>query len=198
MRKLLLLIIPFMGLVAGQNGAPISPFFGLQAGMNYSNFDPDDGAGNYSGVGFQVGLGMGIELSEIVGIMISPTYRATSFDRTVLNVDMGADYSNFYLPFIFQLKAGMLQVAPFLGFGLAGNFQLDGTAYIGSLKSSIEDLENDFLFLTTFGADIKLNKIKFTPEFSFNYNLTADDPDTQSRGESNYDFHFSLGIFFIP
>ncbi|MEO0129707.1 MAG: outer membrane beta-barrel protein [candidate division WOR-3 bacterium] len=198
MKKLLILTLLPIVCIFAQNELPVKTFFGLQTGINHSNFDPDDGAGNYSGLGFQIGLGMGIEFSPVFGIQMTPTYKKTAFDRTVLNIEMGADYNNFYLPIVFQLKAGMLPVAPYLGLGFAGNFQLGGTAYIGSIKNSIDDLENDFLFLFSFGTDIKLTKAKITPEFTFNYNLTADDPDTQNRSESNYDFHFSLGIFYTP
>jgi len=184
--------------VLAQKGAPVKTFFGLQTGMNHSTFDPDDGAGNFSGLGFQIGLGMGVEFANILGIQITPTFQTTSFDRTVLNIDMGADYNNLYLPFILQLKAGMLPVAPYLGLGFAGNFQLDGTAYLGSVKTSIDDLENDLLFLFSFGTDFKLTKVKITPEFSFNFNLTADDPDTQNRAESSYSFDISLGVYYTP
>jgi len=198
MKKLIILISLPMLFVLAQNGAPVKTFFGLQAGMNHSTFDPDDGAGNFSGLGFQIGLGMGVEFANILGIQITPTFQTTSFDRTVLNIDMGADYNNLYLPFILQLKAGMLPVAPYLGLGFAGNFQLDGTAYLGSVKTSIDDLENDLLFLFSFGTDFKLTKVKITPEFSFNFNLTADDPDTQNRAESNYSFDISLGVYYTP
>jgi hypothetical protein len=177
---------------------PVEAFFGIQTGINHSNFDPDDEAGNYSGLGFQVGLGMGVEFGNIFGLRITPSFKTNSFNRTVLNIDIGADYNNLYLPFAFQLKAGMLPIAPYLGLGLAGNFQLDGTAYIGSFKKSIDELENDLLFLFSFGTDFKLAKAKITPEFLFNVNLTADDPDTENRSESYYDFHFSLGVFYTP
>ncbi len=198
MKKLLILITMPIIFVQAQNELPVKTFFGFQAGMNHSNFDPDDGAGNYSGLGFQIGLGMGIEFSPVFGIQMTPMFKKTAFDRTVLNIEMGADYSNFYLPIAFQLKAGILPVVPYIGLGFAGNFQLDGTAYIGSIKNSIDELESDFLFLFSFGTDFKLPKAKITPEISFNYNLTANDPDTQNRTEGNYDFHFSLGIFYTP
>ncbi len=196
-KSLILISLPIMFLLA-QDGVPVKTSFGLQVGINHSTFDPDDEAGNFSGLGFQIGLGMGVELSNFFGIQITPMFRTTSFDRTVLNIDMGADYSNFYLPFTFQLKAGMLPVAPYLGLGFAGNFQIDGTAYFGSIKNSIDELENDLLFLFSFGTDVKLKKAKISPEFAFNYNLTADESDTQNRSESNYDFHFSLGVYYTP
>uniref|UniRef100_A0A7V0Z520 Outer membrane protein beta-barrel domain-containing protein n=1 Tax=candidate division WOR-3 bacterium TaxID=2052148 RepID=A0A7V0Z520_UNCW3 len=198
MKRLIILISLPMAFIRAQTELPVKTFFGLQTGMNHSTFDPDDGAGNFSGLGFQIGLGMGVEFANIFGIQIAPTFKTTSFDRTVLNVDMGADYNNLYLPFTLQLKAGMLPVAPYLGLGFAGNFQLDGTAYLGSLKTSVDDLENDLLFLFSVGTDFKLTKVNLTPEFSFNFNLTADDPDTQNCVESNYGFDISLGVYYTP
>jgi hypothetical protein len=197
MKRLLLFTILPVLFVSPQTF--VNPYFGFQTGLNYSIFDPKDEAGNLTGLGFQFGLGMGIEFLNTFDLEIAPSFRTTSFERTVLNIETGADFKNFYIPFIFKLRAGTLPVVnPYLGLGIAGNFQIDGTAYVGSFKSSIDDLENDLLFLVSVGTDIKLAKIKMTPDFKFNYNLTADDPDTEDRSEENYDFHFSFGISYAP
>jgi len=199
MKKMNFLLLILSTFLAGQCLMPVKSYFGLQTGLNYSNFDPDDNAGTLSGVGFQIGLGMGIEILNTIGIQMTPMFKTTSFNRTILNVETGANFNNFYLPVFLQLKAGMLPaVSPYFGLGFAGNFQMDGAAYIGSLKSSIDDLENDLYFSLSLGTDIKLIKLKVTPEFTFNYNLTADDPDTQNRTETNYDFHLSVGVFYTP
>jgi hypothetical protein len=142
---------------------------------------------------------MGIEIVNTIGLQMAPMFKTTSFNRTILNIETGANYRNLYLPFILQLKAGMVPVvSPYFGIGLAGNFQVDGEAYIGSIKSNIDDLESDLCVLLSLGTDIKLIKLKLTPEFTFNYNLTADDPDTPNQTEANYDFHLSVGIFYTP
>ncbi|MEO0184994.1 MAG: outer membrane beta-barrel protein [candidate division WOR-3 bacterium] len=197
-RMAFLFIIPLI-FVAAQDVTPVRSYFGLIAGLNYSNYDPKDNAGNLSGMGFQIGLGMGIEIGSAIGIQIAPMFRTTSFNRPILGVDTGANFDNLYLPLSFQLKAGMIPViSPYLGIGMAGNFQLSGTAYLGEIRSTINNLENDLLFTFSLGTDIKLKKMKVSPEFSFNYNLSADDPDTQNRTETNYDFHFSVGFFYTP
>ncbi|MGB9720631.1 MAG: outer membrane beta-barrel protein [bacterium] len=199
MKKMTLLLIIPLVFVAGQCVTPLKSYFGLIAGINYSNYDPKDNAGNLSGIGYQVGMGMGMEIGSTIGIQMAPMFRTTSFNRTILGIETGANYNNLYLPLLFQLKAGMIPVvSPYLGIGLAGNFQLNGTAYIGEIHSSIDDLENDLLFALSLGTDIKLIKLKISPEFTFNYNLSADDPDTPNRTETNYDFHFSAGIFYTP
>ncbi len=199
MKKMAFLSFVLLSFVAGQDAPPVKSYFGLVTGLNYSNYDPKDNAGNLSGIGFQVGLGMGIEIGSTIGIQIAPMFRTTSLSRPILGIDTGANFDNLYLPLSFRLNAGMIPViSPYLGIGITGNFQLSGTAYIGEIRSSVDDLENDLLFTFSFGTDIKLTKIKVSPEFAFNYNLSADDPDTQNRTETNYDFHFSVGLYYTP
>ncbi len=193
------IILLIMGiLLSGQSMNHVNAYFGLQTGFNYSTYDPDDEAGTFTGTGFQIGLGMGVDVNTF-GVRVAPVFKTTSFNRTIINIETGANYNNLFLPVSLQLKAGMVPiVSPYLSAGLAGNFQLDGTAYIGSLKSSIDDLENDLLLSLALGTDIKVTKLWITPEFSFNYNLTAEDSDTQNRAESSYDLSFSVGIYYAP
>ncbi len=199
MKKIIFLLFALTIILDGQCLTPFKAYIGPLMGINYSNFDPKDNAGTLSGTGFQIGLGMGIEILNTLGLQMAPMFKTTSFNRTILNVPTGVNFNNFYLPVSLQLKAGVLPlVSPYFGLGLAGNFQMDGTLYVGELESSVDDLENDIYFSLSLGTDIKLIKLKITPEFAFNYNLTADDPDTQNRTETNYELNFSVGIFFTP
>ncbi len=199
MKNIAIILLVIGTLLWGQPGNPVSGYFGLQTGFNYSTLDPDDNAGALTGTGFQIGLGMGIDFNQVIGIRFAPVFKTTSFNRTIINIETRANYNNMFLPVLFQLKAGMVPVvSPYLSAGLAGNFQLSGTAYIGSLKSSIDNLENDLVFSLALGTDIKLTKLWLTPEFAFNLNLTADDSDTQNRTESSYDFSFCVGIYYAP
>ncbi len=199
MKKIIFLLFALTIILTGQCLTPFKAYIGPLIGPNYSNFDPKDNAGTLSGTGFQIGLGMGVELFNTLGIQMSPMFKTTSFNRTILNVPTGANFNNLYFPVSLQLKAGALPlVSPYFGLGLAGNFQMDGTLYVGELESSVDELENDLYFSLSLGTDIKLTKLKITPEFAFNYNLTADDPDTQNRTETNYELNFSVGIFFTP
>lgn len=199
MKKIIFLLFALTIMLTGQCLTPFKSYIGPLVGINYSNFDPNDNAGTLSGSGFQIGLGMGVELFNTLGIQMSPMFKTTSFNRTILNVPTGANFNNLYFPVSLQLKAGVLPlVSPYFGLGLAGNFQMDGTLYVGELESSVDELENDIYFSLSLGTDIKFIKLKITPEFAFNYNLTADDPDTQNQTETNYELNFSLGIFFTP
>lgn len=199
MKKIIFLLFALTIILDGQCLTPFKSYIGPLVGMNYSNFDPKDNAGTLSGSGFQIGLGMGIELLNTLGLQMAPMFKTTSFNRTILNVPTGANFNNLYLPVSLQLKAGALPlVSPYFGLGLAGNFQMDGTIYVGKLETSVEELENDLYFCLSLGTDLKLIKLKITPEFAFNYNLTADDPDTQDRTETNYELNISVGIFFTP
>lgn len=199
MKKIIFLSLVFTVILAGQCLTPIKSYIGPFMGINYSNFDPKDNAGTLAGTGFQIGLGMGVEFLNTIGIQMSPMFKTTSFSRTILNIPTGVNYNNLYFPVSLQLRAGILPlISPYFGLGIAGNFQLDGTLYVGELETSVDDLENDLYFCISLGTDIKLVKLKITPEFAFNYNLTADDPDTQNRTETNYELNFSVGIFYTP
>lgn len=196
MKKLIFFISIF---AYGQSIIPIKSYFGLNAGINYSIFDPVDEGGNYSGTGLGAGMSLGLEVLNLLCLQVSPSFRTTSFNRTIVNAKMGANYKNFYLPFEFLLKAGMMPVvSPYLGLGIAENYQLSGEAYLENISTNIEDLENDTYFLCLLGTEIKLIKLKISPNFRFGYNLTADDPDTQNRSEKNYEFDFTLGFYYSP
>ncbi|MGQ9665281.1 MAG: hypothetical protein ACUVQ3_08095 [bacterium] len=199
MKKIIFLSLVFAVILAGQCLTPIKSYIGPLIGINYSNLDPKDNAGTLSGTGLQLGLGMGVEMLNTIGIQMAPMFKTTSFRRTILDIPTGANFNNLYLPLSLQLKAGILPlVSPYFGLGIAGNFQLDGTLFVGELETSVDDLENDLYFCISLGSDIKLVKLKITPEFALNYNLTADDPDTQNRTETNYELNFSVGLFYTP
>jgi hypothetical protein len=214
MRKLLIIIVLFAIYAYGQClGGPISTRFGIKTGLVYSTFDPDDNTGGLSGMGFQIGLGMGTDIMNALSIDMTPQLRTTSFGRTdeILGTEIKTtiSYTNLYLPVQFSLKAGMLPVlAPYIGIGLAGNFQMSGTVRVETEGSAIEsdidkeDLENDFFLVGAVGTDIKLVNFKIVPEISINYNLTADlhnenNPNQTYDGE-NIDLHFAVGFYFSP
>ncbi|MEO0216452.1 MAG: outer membrane beta-barrel protein [candidate division WOR-3 bacterium] len=200
MKKLvLILFILLLASASGQCLALVKSYFGLKTGINYAIFDPDDEAGNFTGVGLGIGLGLGIDILNTLDLEFAPSFRTTSFNRTVINIQHGANYTNFYLPFELKLKAGMLPVVnPYFGLGFAENIQLSGEAYIGEVKTEIDELENDLFLLFSLGADISFIKLKISPDFTFNLNLSADDPDTQNRSEKNYEINFAVGIYYTP
>ncbi len=200
MKKMTLLFLLFIvASASGQCLALVKSYFGLKTGINYSILDPDDEAGNFTGVGLGIGLGMGLDILNTIALEFAPLFRTTSFNRTVMNIQHGFDYTNLYLPLELKIRAGMLPVvSPYLGIGLAQNIQLSGEAYIGGWKTEIDDLESDLHLLFPLGVEIKFVKVKINPEITFNLNLTADDPDTPNRSEKNYEIDYNLGIYYTP
>ena len=183
---------------SGQCLTAPNPYAGIKTGINYGTLDWGNDADNWTGMGFQIGLGFGIDLTNSVGVEVAPAFRTTDYSTTVLNTPIGARFLNLWLPAHFLLKAGMIpNITPFIGLGLADNIQLDGTGFIGELESDVEDLENDVYVGFIFGLDVKFVKMKISPEFSFDYNLTANDEDT-SNSEKVYDIHAQVGIFYAP
>jgi hypothetical protein len=180
---------------------------GLKPALNLTTFNPDDGAGNYTGAGFNIGFGLGLDVGNF-GIEMTPSFRTTNYSRTqtiIVDITTSGHFNNFYLPVHFLLKAGAIPlVAPYLGLGFAFDIQNSGYWAVTSggttIKTDVpsDQLENDLFFSVVLGADIKQSHFKYVPEITFDYNLTADDPDTGNRTESNYDFTISIGLYFTP
>jgi hypothetical protein len=183
----------------GQDMSPVKSYAGLKIGFNYGNFDPGNSGNNLTGTGFQAGFAFGMDLARVLGFEFAPTFRMSEYATTVLNVPVGVRYTNLWLPVNIAIKAGMIPiVTPYFGISVAGNFQLDGTGYIGEAESDVSELENDAYIGLVLGTDIKLPKAKIVPEFSFNFNLTADSEDTPNVTESVYDFHMQVGLYYAP
>jgi len=204
MKKFIIIFFVMISIISAQCMMPIKSMVGLKIGLNYTIYNPDDGQGNLSGIGMHFGLAMGMDIVNTIGIQIVPSYRATSYSRTINNVTAIFKFNNFYIPVNLLFKAGSTPVvSPYLGIGGAGNFQLNGRWRIESNGFGIdgeiesEDLEDDLFLALILGLDIKLIKFNISPEMSFNYNLTADDPDTVNNTEKNYDLHFSIGFFYL-
>jgi len=208
-KKLLIILFLLSVYAYGQCcfSGPISTRMGVKAGVNYCVVDADDDLGKLDGFGWHIGLGMGTDILDFLAIDMAPQIRSTVYSRTVdiigLPVTTSRSFTNIYLPVLLSLKAGMVPLmSPYFGIGIAGNFQLDGTMRIESdglaIEDDIDELENDLFFIAALDAEIKLIKLKISPEVSLNYNLTADDPDTPNQTERNYDIHLSVGFHYSP
>lgn len=178
---------------------------GIKPGFNFTTYDPDDGGGSLSGIGLNVGLGLGVDAGPF-GFEIAPSFRTTSYSRTdePWNTTISWHYNNIYLPVRAKLIANLPGAAPFLGLGCAFDFQSSGWFELKAGGSSIrtdipeDDLENDVFGSLILGADIKMPRAKITPELAFDYNFTADIDETSNRSESNFDLTFSLGFYYCP
>lgn len=212
----LLFIKPLLGIKGGLN-------YGK---CDFSPYGRFDGWGMHIGLGTGIEV-LGIleieiapsfqrsEYSRLVAqsVKVSDTFIVIIPDTLILGEPSGESdvsvitatyqYNNLYLPFTFYLKyATMTLISPYIGIGGAYNFQLSGVQKIesnGNVKeNNITDLENDFYLSLILGVDIKLIRLRISPQLSLNYNLTVDNPDTKDQIEKNYDLRISLGLFYIP
>jgi hypothetical protein len=208
MKKIICLLT--LAALAGfaQSPTTITGAIGIKPGLNMTTYNPDDGEDNLSGVGLNIGFGLGLDVGNI-GVALAPSFRTTNYSRTTATIlgdyTLSGHFQNFYLPMHVLLKANDIgTTAPFLGLGFALDFQNDGywavTSGSTTIKTDVpsDELQDDFFLSLALGADIKQNHFKISPEFAFDYNLTADDGDTENRTESNYDFTISVGLYFVP
>jgi len=207
MKKILCLLI-LAALVGYAQCLPtVKGAIGLVPGLNLTTYNPGDGAGNYTGTGGNIGFGLGMDIGNF-GVEIVPSFRTTNYSRTqtvIVDITTSGHFQNFYLPVHFLLKASSIPlVSPFLGLGFALDFQNSGYWAVTSGGSTIktdvpsDQLENDFFLSIALGADLKQAHFKLTPELAFDYNFTADDPDTPNQTETNYDITLSVGLYFVP
>ncbi len=180
---------------------------GGKMGMNYGIYDFDDDNDNFNGIGFHAGFGLGIDIANIAAFDITPMFKSTRYSRSVIVLGTewktSVSYSNMYLPITFALKPRISPTAaPYFAIGSGFNMQLDGVLSFRRdgtvIKDDIDDLENDVSLVFAMGVDLIQKNLVIAPEFSVNYNLTADDGDTPDRRESMVDFHFSLGLYYTP
>jgi hypothetical protein len=208
MKKLLITLSLLSVYAYGQCcfSGPISTRIGIKTGLNYGIFNRDDGVGELNGLGWHIGLGMGTDILDFLAIDMTPQIRSTYYSLTtdegyITPVTTSYSFTNLYLPVIFSVKLGVVPlISPYIGIGGAGNFQLSGKVKDGhhgsGVEQGIEELENDFFIIGALGAEIKLIKLKISPEVSLNYNLTADDSRTSDQTEKNYDIHLSIGLYY--
>lgn len=205
MKKIFCLLILTALAVYAQGSSSVKAAIGIKPGMNITTYNPDDNERNFTGVGFNIGFGLGFDVGNM-GVELVPSYRNTNYSRTLHtilgDVTNSWHYNNFYMPIHFLLKANEIGItAPYLGLGFALDFQTDGYTVIGSLNPidvANDDLQKDFFLSLALGADINQNHFKVTPELTFDYNLTPDIWDTANQSESNFDFTISVGFYFVP
>lgn len=207
MQKIIVLLCAITLFAFGQcMTGPLSGRIGIKGGFNYCTFDPEPVDDNYNGMGFHIGVGMGVDILSVLSLDMTPTYRSTVFGTDIgSNATLTYSYSNLYLPVQVSIKAGLPVISPYLGLGAAGNFQMNGSWRFESGSLSLEgdindeDLENDFFLIGAIGAQIKLVKVSVIPELSINYNLSSDlvvetDPVVKYEG-TNIDIHLSVGFY---
>lgn len=182
--------------------APISTRVGVKVGFNPGTYDPDDNLDVYKGTGVHFGFGMGTDFLNLLSLDMHALFKTTTYSRTEPLGRFTRSYNNLYFPIFLSIKAGMLPlVSPYVGVGLGINVQFEGTQKWEpngvAIETPIGGTTNAYLILGL-GAEIKLIKLRITPEFTANINSGADDPATPNRTEANTDYHLSVGFYFAP
>ena len=204
MKKTIFLLLAIMIAAYAQClSAPINTRVGLKVGFNPGTYNPDDGLGELKGTGMHFGLGMGTDFFNLISLDMGAQFRTTKYGRTEALGRSTYSYNNLYFPIFLSLKAGMLpMISPYIGIGLGINVQFDGTHRWepngSAIETPIEGSNTNAFLILGLGAEIKLIKLRISPEFTANINSQADDPDTPNRNEKITDYHLSVGFYYAP
>lgn len=194
MRVLLTITVLLLacGLVSGQ-GISI----GANLGGSYNTANSGvEGVDAATGLGFGGGLAFDFDFM-MFGAEIDVMYSMYKYGNTINNVDYTTTINNLVVPVLFKYKMAMPTVSPYFVLGPSLIYGMSGTAEANGTSADIdsEDLETDFGIQVGAGANLGMvPTIGISPYARFQYNLTADDPDTENNSESAYDILF--GIIF--
>lgn len=178
--------------------SPSGPCVGLKVGVNHCVLDCDYPFSDLPGKGLHGGIGIGFDIQPCFAINITSQIKSSSY---LYGFWPGTDYhyTNLFVPIVVSLKLFSAQsTSPYLGVGGAVNFQLSDKEIDTEWGSEqkIEDLRNDFYFTICIGIEKKLARLRISPEFSFNYNLTPNHPGSYDIPVSMYDFHLTIGLCY--
>jgi hypothetical protein len=186
-------ILLSFGLVFGQ-GLSI----GANLGGSYNTMNSGvEGEDAVSGIGFGGGLALDLDLM-MFGAELDVMYSMYKYSTTVNNVDHSTTINNLVVPLLFKYKMAMPVVSPYfvlgpsLIYGMSGTYEQDGT----STDIDSDDLETDIGIQVGVGANMGMMlPMNISPYVRFQYNLTANDPDTDNS-ESAYDILFGVNFMY--
>lgn len=186
--------------------APISTRVGVKFGFNPGTYNHDDGLDEFKGTGVHFGIGMGTDILNLISLDMGAQFRTTVYSRPeelLVEYTHTYSYNNLYFPIFLSIKAGMLPlVSPYVGAGLGINVRYNGVEKVETngvtVETPIEGSNTNAFLILGLGAEIRLLKLRISPEFTANFNAQADDPATEGRTEENVDYHLTLGIFYAP
>ncbi|UCD18977.1 MAG: outer membrane beta-barrel protein [candidate division WOR-3 bacterium] len=206
MKKLIFVLVLLTAWCAAQClSAPISTRVGVKFGINPGTYSLDDGLDEFKGTGVHFGIGMGTDILNLISLDMGAQFRTTIYSRSeefLVEYTHSYSYNNLYFPIFLSIKAGMLPlVSPYVGVGLGINVQYNGIEKEETngvtIETPIEGANTNAFFILGLGAEIKLLKLRISPEFTANINAQADNEATEAT-EENIDYHISLGLYYAP
>ncbi|UCF70605.1 MAG: outer membrane beta-barrel protein [candidate division WOR-3 bacterium] len=203
MKKLIFVLVLLTAWCAAQClSAPISTRVGVKFGFNPGKYDFDDGQDEFKGTGVHFGIGMGTDILNLISLDMGAQFRTTRYSREEALGTRTFSYDNLYFPIFLSLKAGMLPlISPYVGAGIGINVQFNGINRFESgaiaVETPIEGSSTNAFLILGLGAEIRLLKLRISPEFTANINAQADNEATEAT-EENIDYHISLGLYYAP
>jgi len=170
---------------------------GLGGGLNYDMANSGvEGAETSSGLGFGGGLVFDMSILPMLGVEMDIQYAQYKYSSSTGGVDATSTSNNLVIPFLFKCKMAMPAFSPNFVLGPSLIKQLSASWEVGSLSGDVADslLETDIGIQAGLGANLGvLPGFGIAPYFRFQYNLTANNPDTDNS-ESAYDFLFGVNF----
>ncbi len=188
-----ILLLSF-GLVFGQ-GFSLGANLGGSYNMSNSGIEGDE---SQSGLGFGGGLAVDMDFMPMIGGELDIVYSMYKYSGTYGNTEYTSTYNSLVIPFLLKYKMPMPTISPYFVLGpsliyaLSASWESDGQS--GDVPDSL--LETDFGIQVGAGANLgMMAPMTISPYVRFQYNLTANDPDTDNS-ESAYDILFGVNLMY--
>jgi len=181
--------------------AQMMPHAGVKGGVNYGVLNPDiEGMDNWTGLGYNFGIEVGMKPMPMLALDLGFAYYIAKYSITEDEIETEATINSFYIPFDLRyMFMATPMMSPYVKAGAAMMMQQSGDVTVDDTEFEIpdEDLETDFYVLGGLGLDIMaMPTFSVRPDITFQYNLTADDDETEDASESGYDILFTVGFFY--
>jgi len=155
-KTILITIALSIGVFANAQDKPLT--FGVKAGMNLSNFSGDGAKGSDAKVGFNVGLTLDYAFSQDLYLMTGLEFsmKGAKDEGPVSEGDVSFNGKETSNPMYLQIPIHIgykfpvtdntnlvLHVGPYVAYGIAGKYKLDGIGTVGDVSGHIKP-EIDF------------------------------------------------------
>jgi len=198
-----IIILLFIATLSFGQGLSIGANLGFNYDMSNSGIE---GAKTLSGLGFGGGLVLDLSILPMLGAEVDVQYAMYKYNYSDeiggVSFDSKTTINNLVVPVLFKYKMSMPTVSPYFVFGPSLIKNLSGTGEVttGGITTSADVpdslLETDFGIQVGAGANLGMvPNIGISPYFRFQYNLTANDPDTDNS-ETAYDFLFGVNFTY--